>query len=83
MNDGASVAIIDINEAKAKELISNDFESKISPGAMIKAYRVDVSKRENCFEVISRIVKDFGKVNHLINAVAYFGARVKKCSLCS
>ena len=76
LNDGASVAIVDLNESKANELIASDFNSKVSPGAKVKAYGADLSKRDNCFEVVSKIAKDFGKINHLINAVAYFGAQV-------
>jgi NAD(P)-dependent dehydrogenase (short-subunit alcohol dehydrogenase family) len=69
VNDGAAVAIIDLNEARALELITEI-------GGNIKFYKTDVTKREACFTTVTKIAKDFGKINHLVNAVAYFGSKV-------
>ena len=32
-------------------------------------------QRSNCFSIVNEIVKEFGKINHLVNCVAYFGSR--------
>ncbi len=42
----------------------------------MKFYRADVSKRQDCFDVVDEIVRDFGKVNYLYNAVAFFKSSV-------
>ena len=58
-------------EAKIKEIVGED------PGlaANIKFFPVDVSSRAACFNVVSQVVAEFGKVNHLVNCVAYFGSQ--------
>ena len=74
VNDGASVAIFDLNEERAKELTEEIGGG--SAGKNIRFYHVDVSCRDKCFRAVDHVVEDFGKVNHLINAVAYFGSKV-------
>ena len=70
VNDGAKVAIIDFNEARAQEMIN------VLGSDKVKYYKVDVSNREACFKVVQQIANELGKVNHLVNAVAYFGSKV-------
>lgn len=67
VNDGAKVAIIDV---KASSELLKAFGDKV------KLYQVDVSSREACFKIVEEIAHDFGKINHLVNAVAYFGSKV-------
>jgi len=73
LNDGATVAILDMNEEngnqKLAELKLLGFESKA------KFYKVDVSSRAACFAAVAAVVADFGKVHHLVNCVAYFGSQ--------
>jgi len=69
VNDGAKVAIIDFNEARAQEMIN------VLGSDKVKYYKVDVSNREACFKVVQQIANELGKVNHLVNAVAYFGSK--------
>ena len=70
VNDGAKVAIIDFNEARAQEMIN------VLGSDKVKYFKVDVSNREACFKVVHQIANELGKVNHLVNAVAYFGSKV-------
>ena len=71
VNDGAKVAIIDLNESNAKQII------EILGNDNVKYFKLDVTKRDDCFQVVKQIANDFGKVNHLVNSVAYFGSKVK------
>ncbi len=62
----------------SQEWIANDPEWKAASSARrLKLYAADVSHRKNCFDVVSRIVGDLGKVNYLINSVAYFKTSVR------
>ena len=70
VNDGAKVAIIDFNETRAQEMIN------VLGSDKVKYFKVDVSNREACFKVVQQIANELGKVNHLVNAVAYFGSKV-------
>ena len=75
LSDGAKVALLDMNEstaeAKIKEIVGEDS----GLAANIKFFPVDVSNRAACFTVVSRVVAEFGRVNHLVNCVAYFGSQ--------
>ncbi len=75
LNDGAQVAFIDLNGSRAAELLANDFAAAAEAGR-VRHYSTDVSRRQNCFDVVDKVVRDFGKVNFLINAVAYFKCAV-------
>ncbi len=60
---GASVAICDINMAGSEET-----KQKIEDaGGVAKVYECDVSKVPVIVETVSRIIKDFGKIDVLIN----------------
>ena len=37
-----------------------------------KFYKCDVTSQSACFELIDKIREEFGKINHLVNAVACF-----------
>ena len=41
----------------------------------VKFYECDVSSRDGCFQTVASVISDFGKINHLVNAVAYFGSK--------
>ena len=75
LSDGASVAILDLNQNKIDALVTEELREWSDQGRL-KGYAADVSKRENCFHVVDQVVKDFGKVNFLFNAVAYFRSSV-------
>ena len=36
---------------------------------------MDVSSRSACFDAVSAVIGEFGKVHHLVNCVAYFGSQ--------
>ena len=72
VNDGAKVAIIDLNDSNAKLIID------LLGSENVKYFKLDVTKRDDCFQVVKQIANDFGKVNHLVNSVAYFGSKVVK-----
>ena len=75
VSDGARVALLDMNEtaalAKIKEIVAEDPDL----ASNVKFFPVDVSSRDACFKVVSDVVAEFGKVNHLVNSVAYFGSQ--------
>ena len=59
-----------MNDSNASGIVKKLSESNV------KFYKVDVSKRDDCFKAVQEVVNDFGKINHLVNAVAYFGSKV-------
>ena len=65
VNDGAKVAFIDLNETKGIEM-QKELKNKA------KFYKCDVTSQSACFELIDKIREEFGKINHLVNAVACF-----------
>lgn len=71
INDGAKVAVIDMNLSKAAE-IKNSLKADET---RLKFYQADVSSKEVCFQTVKIISEDFQKINHLINAVAFFGSK--------
>ena len=77
LNDGASVAIFDLNAENAENLLQTDFQSSAEKG-QIKFYHVNVADRQACFEAAEKVVKDFGKINFLFNGVANFRCSVSK-----
>jgi len=73
LSDGASVAILDMNEKRGEEKIKELKAAGLDTNA--KFFKVDVSSRSACFAVVSAVAAAFGKVNHLVNCVAYFGSQ--------
>ncbi|CAG5103012.1 Oidioi.mRNA.OKI2018_I69.chr1.g573.t1.cds [Oikopleura dioica] len=63
LNDGAKVAVFDLNG-------DNDFGDE-----NVKVYQIDCSKKEDCETSVSSVISDFGKINHLVYSVAYFGSK--------
>jgi 3-oxoacyl-[acyl-carrier protein] reductase len=61
--EGASVAVVDINLEKAHETTEN----VRSLGVEAEAYHVDVANTEEVKNVVSDIVKRFGRVDLLVN----------------
>merc|ERR1712062_295133 len=65
--DGDHVAILDVN---------SDYEAfDDEVGSFVSFYKVDCSNRDQCFENVEKIGKKFGKINHLVYSVAYFGSK--------
>ena len=60
---GAAVAICDINMAGAEETQ----KSIEAGGGVAKVYMLDVSKVPSIIETVAQIIKDFGKIDVLIN----------------
>jgi len=73
LSDGASVAILDMNEERGQQIIVELKTLGLDP--KVKFYKVDVSSRAACFAAVTTVVADFGKVHHLVNCVAYFGSQ--------
>ncbi|XP_023329192.1 3-oxoacyl-[acyl-carrier-protein] reductase FabG isoform X1 [Eurytemora carolleeae] len=71
LQDGAKVAILDLDENNADSKLA---EVGDNLGKNARVYKIDVSKREDCFDVVEKIVNDLGTVCHLVNCVAYFGS---------
>lgn len=62
--DGFKIAALDLNTAAVDELIAE-------AGIDGKAYRIDASKQENCDQVVEQVVRDFGKIDVLVNLVGW------------
>ena len=62
LEEGARVAICDINAAKVEEAAS-----KLSAKGEIRGYVCDVSNREQVNEMVKKIAEDFGRVDILVN----------------
>lgn len=77
LNDGAAVAIFDINEKLGKELET----SLKSSGHKVVFYCVDVSDRDQCVQAVDRVASDLGRVNCLCNNAAYYGSKGTKLQL--
>ena len=69
INDGAKVAIVDLNDIRGLELATE-------LGVRAKFYKCDVTLKSNCAQLVEEITRDFGKINHLVNAVACFISKV-------
>lgn len=60
---GAKVALLDLNDDAAKQ-----FADEITDeGGVAKAYKCNVLDKAACFEVASKVEKDFGKCDILVN----------------
>ena len=64
VNDGATVAVFDINESAG-----NQMQSELTAaGCNIKFYRVDVSVKEQCVEAVKEVGEEHeGKIHFLVN----------------
>lgn len=63
-SSGASVAILDINVDRGNEIASSLIKNY---GVLAKSYLCDVSLYNSVNEVVSKIKKDFGEINILVN----------------
>lgn len=71
-NDGASVAILDINEELGKIAV----EELTSRGCTVQYYNVDVSCKEKCVQAVDTIAgRNQGRVHFLVNSAVYFGSQ--------
>jgi NAD(P)-dependent dehydrogenase (short-subunit alcohol dehydrogenase family) len=61
--EGATVAIVDLNESEAKGVVQKIIEN----GGMAIFVRADVSKAADCQLVVQRIVEQLGKLDILFN----------------
>ena len=67
VNDGASVAIFDMNETRGKELERTLREA----GADVMFCSVDVSEKEKCFAAVEEVAKKYHeKIHLLVNGAA-------------
>ena len=73
VNDGATVAVFDINESAG-----NQIQSELTvAGYNVKFYRVDVSVKEQCVEAVKKVGEENeGKIHFLVN-IAGIGAPCK------
>ena len=61
--EGARVVLLDINEEGAREVTRQIRDA----GFDAESIRLDVTRRENCFAIASRIAKEIGQVSVLVN----------------
>ena len=61
--DGYSIALVDFNEAVAKE----SAEKLSKEGQKAVAFKADVSNRDQVFSVLNQVVEHFGDLNVLVN----------------
>lgn len=73
-NEGAKVAVFEINEADGIDTVNQITNS----GGIAKFYKVDVSNEENVRDAINQVKADFGKIDILINNAGIVGVD-KKC----
>jgi len=71
LQDGGRVAILDLDEARAKAKIA-EFQQNLVDN--VRFFKLDVSNRDECFAVVDAVESHFGPVSHLVNCVAYFGS---------
>lgn len=60
---GASVALLDIDEEQGNQVLRDIHEQ----GGEARFYRCDVTSEEDCRRITREIVRDFGRVNILLN----------------
>ncbi len=63
MSEGARVGIVELNEAH----IQHALETAASQGYSLKAYRGDVSRKDQVEGFMEAFVRDFGKIDILVN----------------
>ncbi|XP_078482871.1 3-oxoacyl-[acyl-carrier-protein] reductase FabG [Ciona intestinalis] len=71
-SDGASVAILDINQTAGKHA-----EAYLKGlGYKVKFYSVDVENRDECFKIAEQVTKDNdSKIDAVVNNAVYFGSK--------
>ncbi|XP_032232639.2 cyclopentanol dehydrogenase [Nematostella vectensis] len=70
--EGASVAILDINDELGQQ-VETDLRSS---GNKVKFYHVDVANKDMCAHVVGCVAADHGSAVHiLVNNAAYFGSK--------
>jgi len=74
LSDGAKVAIIDLNEEAAQLKVQELEEAGVETQDRVASFKLDVRSRDQCKEVVSKVVAKWGAVHHLVNCVAYFGS---------
>lgn len=62
LEEGATVAIFDVNGEKIDAAVS-----ELLPFGLVKGFIVDVSKKTLCESMVAQVVRDFGRVDILIN----------------
>ncbi len=62
LEEGATVAVCDINSAKINLAVA-----ELSASGPVKGFVVDISKKEQCESMVADLVKEFGRVDILIN----------------
>ena len=67
-DEGSRVILTDVNE---DELVKTEAELK-AKGHEVYSYKLDVSKREDCFALAERLEKDIGTVDILVNNAGIF-----------
>ena len=64
VNDGASVAAFDVNEAAGKHLQ----DELTAAGYNVKFYKVNVADKEQCLEGVKKVAEEHeGKIHFLVN----------------
>ncbi|KAL9985004.1 hypothetical protein ACROYT_G007362 [Oculina patagonica] len=67
VNDGAAVAVFDINEPDGKKLQ----DELTASGYHVKFYKVDVADKEQCVQGVKKVAEDHeGKIHFLVNNAA-------------
>jgi NADP-dependent 3-hydroxy acid dehydrogenase YdfG len=61
--DGAKVIAVDVNESKLQNTVKEISDS----GGNIKSYSMNVGDEKNVEEVINQIIKEYGKIDAVIN----------------
>ena len=67
---GCKVAILDINDEKAKDVIDLLGEENVS------YFNTDVMKEESVKDAINGIKEIYGKLNFIVNCAGTYGARI-------
>lgn len=68
--EGATIALVDINEQAAKETVS----AIQSQGGKAEFWRMDVTNEDNVQQVFNAIVGKFGRIDVLVNNAGLIGA---------
>ncbi|HWQ61912.1 MAG TPA: 3-oxoacyl-ACP reductase FabG [Negativicutes bacterium] len=62
LEEGATVAICDISKEKIDAAVA-----ELSAGGIVRGFVVDIAKKELCQAMVAALVKEFGRVDILIN----------------
>src|SRR5688500_17596083 len=65
-SEGASVAVVDLDPARGGKVVNEI----IAAGGKPKAYVCDVAQEEQIIATVESVVKDFGRIDILINNAA-------------